>query len=231
MSAEVRPIALADGESQNHECRHGGELGPGGNILQKCAPAQSDHVDQVSTTINSSPTTCARVNVMPATERPRVPAKSRERSAHIGGRGDRERRDGAAIGHGEQHPSVEEGDADRRMPHADRHIVRRSRETWIRVQRRRRSANSEITPPRTQTSKNKPGCGSGPAMSFAVRKIEEPMMPLTSSRTESKATAREPAGARLGLRGRRRENRGQAHYPIPSPVRREIPAECHSDGR
>src|SRR5205823_11404583 len=29
------------------------------------------------------------------------------------------------------------------------------------------------------------GCGKGVAMSLAVRKIEEPMIPLTSSRTES----------------------------------------------
>src|SRR6266568_3809535 len=46
-------------------------------------------------------------------------------------------------------------------------------------------AQSEITPPRTQTRKNQSGCGKGPAISLAVRKIEDPMMPLTSSRTES----------------------------------------------
>jgi hypothetical protein len=44
---------------------------------------------------------------------------------------------------------------------------------------------SEMTPPITHTSKNSMGCGSGPAISFAVRKIEEPMIPLTSKRTES----------------------------------------------
>src|SRR2546423_2430807 len=46
-------------------------------------------------------------------------------------------------------------------------------------------AHSEIAPRRIQTRKNQNGCGNGPAMSLAVRKIEEPMMPLTSSNTES----------------------------------------------
>src|ERR1700687_978311 len=46
-------------------------------------------------------------------------------------------------------------------------------------------AHSEITPPRTHTRKNNFGLGKGPAISLAVRKIEEPMMPLTSSNTES----------------------------------------------
>jgi hypothetical protein len=45
--------------------------------------------------------------------------------------------------------------------------------------------NSDTTPPMTHTSRNSMGCGKGPAMSLAVRKIEEPMMPLTSSSTES----------------------------------------------
>src|SRR4051794_12485647 len=39
--------------------------------------------------------------------------------------------------------------------------------------------------PRTQTSRNSTGWGNGPAMSFAVKKIDEPMMPPTSKRTES----------------------------------------------
>src|ERR1019366_1763518 len=46
-------------------------------------------------------------------------------------------------------------------------------------------AHSEITPPSTHTRKNSVGLGKGPAISLAVRKIEEPMMPLTSSSTES----------------------------------------------
>src|ERR1700731_4440244 len=47
-------------------------------------------------------------------------------------------------------------------------------------------AHSEITPPSTHTKKNNVGFGKGPAISLAVRKIEEPMMPLTSSSTESR---------------------------------------------
>src|SRR3954469_11770518 len=48
-----------------------------------------------------------------------------------------------------------------------------------------KQAKREITAPSTQTSRNKTGLGKGPAISLAVRKMEEPMMPLTSSRTES----------------------------------------------
>jgi hypothetical protein len=47
-------------------------------------------------------------------------------------------------------------------------------------------AHIEITPPSTHTRKNNVGFGKGPALSLAVRKIEEPMMPLTSSSTESR---------------------------------------------
>ncbi|HEY6185167.1 MAG TPA: hypothetical protein VIW67_23205, partial [Terriglobales bacterium] len=46
-------------------------------------------------------------------------------------------------------------------------------------------ANKEITAPNTHTSKNISGFGNGPAMSLAVRKIEEPIMPLANSKTES----------------------------------------------
>ena len=42
--AEVRPVAFADGESENHECRHGRELGPGGKILQQRAPTQAHDI-------------------------------------------------------------------------------------------------------------------------------------------------------------------------------------------
>src|SRR6266568_8623010 len=48
-----------------------------------------------------------------------------------------------------------------------------------------KQAQSEISAPSTHTSRNKTGCGSGPAISFAVRKIDDPIMPLTSSNTES----------------------------------------------
>src|SRR5947209_7031615 len=43
-----------------------------------------------------------------------------------------------------------------------------------------------MAPPSTQTSRNQKGWGRGPAISLAVRKMDEPMMPLARSRTESK---------------------------------------------
>src|ERR1700723_3992043 len=46
-------------------------------------------------------------------------------------------------------------------------------------------AQSEISAPNTHTRRNNMGCGNGPAISFAVKKIDDPMMPLTSSSTES----------------------------------------------
>src|SRR5215471_19441092 len=46
-------------------------------------------------------------------------------------------------------------------------------------------AHRGMAPPKTQTRKYQTGCGSGPAISFAVRKIDEPMIPLTRSKTES----------------------------------------------
>src|ERR1700693_6177346 len=58
-------------------------------------------------------------------------------------------------------------------------------------------AHIEITPPSTHTRKNNVGFGKGPAISLAVRKMEEPMMPLTSSSTES---SRLSPRTRLGFR-------------------------------
>src|SRR5579864_5942194 len=46
-------------------------------------------------------------------------------------------------------------------------------------------AQREMTAPSTQTRRNSTGCGRGVAMSFAVRKIDDPIIPLTSSNTES----------------------------------------------
>ena len=45
LRAEVRPVAFADGESQNDEDGHRDELRPGRNVLQQCAPAQADDID------------------------------------------------------------------------------------------------------------------------------------------------------------------------------------------
>src|SRR5271163_4528980 len=59
-------------------------------------------------------------------------------------------------------------------------------------------AHREMTPPSIQTRKKRTGFGKGPAMSLAVRKMEEPMMPLTSSNTES---SRVRPRTRLGCGG------------------------------
>src|SRR6266496_2008367 len=48
-----------------------------------------------------------------------------------------------------------------------------------------KQAQSEINAPKTHTNRNSTGWGNGPAMSFAVRKIDDPIMPLTSNSTES----------------------------------------------
>ena len=47
------------------------------------------------------------------------------------------------------------------------------------------AADIEITAPTTHTRKNSAGCGRGPAMSFAVRKIDDPIIPPASRRIES----------------------------------------------
>src|SRR6266478_9243834 len=80
-------------------------------------------------------------------------------------------------------------------------------------------AQSEIAPPKIQTRKNQNGCGRGPAMSLAVRKIEEPMMPLTSSSTESsKLSPRTRLGFSLGASVCGAWDAGSEliRYPIPS---------------
>src|ERR1700704_3253104 len=94
-------------------------------------------------------------------------------------------------------------------------------------------AHKEIAPPKIHTRKNQNGCGRGPAISCAERKIEEPMMPLTSNSTES---SRLSPRTRLGFSpgasvcancGAERE---LIRYPIPSssedssgvPHRRQI---------
>src|SRR5271169_641735 len=94
---------------------------------------------------------------------------------------------------------------------------------------------SETTPPITHTSRNSMGCGKGPAMSLAVRKIEEPMMPLTSSRTES---SRLSPRTRVGCEGDEEASMVDevgvgSIYPIPSssgdsngvPQRRQMTEE------
>ena len=83
----------------------------------------------------------------------------------------------------------------------------------------------------THTNRNSMGCGKGPAISLAVRKIEEPMMPLTSSSTESSRLSprtrvvwgcESDAGFSVV---------GAAESIIRFRVRREIQAACRSVGR
>ena len=95
-------MALADGESQNHESRHGSELGPGRNILQQRSPAQSDHVDV------SEHNDEEKANEMSASQRN---AQRRDHNmllrnhgndvAHVRGRSHGERRDRPAVGDAE----------------------------------------------------------------------------------------------------------------------------------
>jgi hypothetical protein len=60
-------------------------------------------------------------------------------------------------------------------------------------------AQREIAPPRIHTRKNNFGFGNGPAISFAVKKMEEPITPLTSSNTESsKVSPRTRLGCSVG---------------------------------
>ena len=95
--------------------------------------------------------------------------------------------------------------------------------------------NSEITPPITHTSKNSMGCGKGPAISFAVRKIEEPMMPLTNSRTES---SRLSPRTSVGWPGVESEFAGRGSAVVVAgesiirfPTRRKIPAASRTAGK
>src|SRR5579862_422355 len=98
-----------------------------------------------------------------------------------------------------------------------------------------KAAHIEITAPKIQTRKNSAGCGSGPAISFAVKNIEEPMIPPASNRIES---SRDSPRTRLGfvsdVAGTAScETEGDSiRYPIPSssgdssgvPQRRQITA-------
>src|SRR5437764_150702 len=101
-----------------------------------------------------------------------------------------------------------------------------------------KQAHNEIKAPKTQTSRNRTGCGSGPAMSLAVKNMEDPMMPLTSSSTESRRPSpRTSVGffsEDLNSSAESNGNTGMGSiYPIPSssgdsngvPQRRQMTAE------
>ena len=90
---------------------------------------------------------------------------------------------------------------------------------------------TDTTPPITHTRRNSMGCGSGPAISFAVRKIDEPIMPLTSSSTESsRLSPRTSVGCELevwlSLSGKT-----EVGSIIPFRVRPAIPAEYRNAGK
>jgi len=100
-----------------------------------------------------------------------------------------------------------------------------------------KQAHSEINAPSTHTSRNSTGCGSGPAISFAVRKIDDPMMPLTSSNTESSSPS---PRTRVGLPSADIEPGAvedaavffkSAGSIIRCPVHRTIPAPSRNAGK
>src|SRR5512143_3314443 len=96
-----------------------------------------------------------------------------------------------------------------------------------------KQANIEITAPNTHTRKNRTGLGRGVAISFAVKKMDDPIMPLTSNKTESSSVnPRTRLGLSLVSTGSLVVGSSMA-YPIPSssgdssalPQRRQITAE------
>ena len=100
-------MSLADGESEDDEGGHGGELRPSRDILQSCAPAQSDNVDvgedgdehEADRVCAGERHACQRENHM-------LFGNGRDDVSHVGGGCDGESGDGATIGDGEQHPAV-----------------------------------------------------------------------------------------------------------------------------
>src|SRR5580765_3095066 len=97
-------------------------------------------------------------------------------------------------------------------------------------------AQSEINAPSTHTSRNSTGWGSGPAISFAVRKIDDPMIPLTSSNTESSnPSPRTNVGfdpvdsdCSIELSGAGKTGVGSIIQCLVHPT---TPAPCHSAGK
>jgi hypothetical protein len=74
------------------------------------------------------------------------------------------------------------------------------------------------------------GWGSGAAMSLAVKKIDEPMIPLTSNKTESsKPSPRTRVGFSDG--DPTSGDKAAVDSVIPSPVRRQIPAAYRNGGK
>src|SRR5712691_10995572 len=108
---EVRPVALANSETENHKGGHGGEFGPGRNILEQRAPTQahdvytSEHGDK-----QQSEHVRARDGDSGERENYMLLRNDREDLSGVCRGSDGERGDGAAVSDGKQHPSVEKGD-------------------------------------------------------------------------------------------------------------------------
>src|SRR5579862_6272142 len=104
-------MALADGKTEYHKRRHGAEFCPCGNVLEKRAPAQADHVyvgqdrdQQQSKHVRS----CDRDS-----EKRKYDVLLRDEGKYVSGvsrRCDGERRDRAAVGYRKQHPAIKKGD-------------------------------------------------------------------------------------------------------------------------
>src|ERR1035438_3629371 len=104
-------MPLTDGESQDNEGCHGGELGPGGNILEECSPAQSDNIDISEDSDQYQPdrmracerNACQRQQYM-------LLRNGRNDAAHVSCRRDGECGDSTPVCDREQHPAVQKRD-------------------------------------------------------------------------------------------------------------------------
>ena len=111
-------MSLADGESEDNEDCHGGELCPRRDVLQERAPAQSDNVDVGEDGDQQQPDgmrACENDGEYASTMWPCQPIRrdhhmllrhGRNDVPHVGCGRDGERGDGAAICDREQHPAV-----------------------------------------------------------------------------------------------------------------------------
>src|SRR5271155_801465 len=92
-----------------------------------------------------------------------------------------------------------------------------------------KQAHMEINPPSTHTKRKSDGCGSGPAISFAVRKMDEPITPPPNNKTESSSVRPRTSVGRPSMVKAGGDATGVS--TIPSLIRRRIRAECHSAGK
>ena len=136
--------------------------------------------------MSTSPTRCARVNDDARSEKMTWCLRNGGNDvSHVGSGCDGKGGDACRRWRPRTASSRKERRPGRRRLRADRCTGRRNRGTSSPVRRRRRRRTGKSIRPSTHTRKNSIGLGRGPAISLAVRKMEEPMMPLTSSSTES----------------------------------------------